>query len=316
MVNNHFDFSDVDVVLADSLPASRNSLRSILLDLGFRRVAVCSSVEEMRTIVEGSPVDLLVADTELPEGDTCAFIHETRHGFTSGNPFVPVLTSTWQPTEEVVQKAVSAGVDAFLTLPASLEGVREGLTKVVTMRRPFVVTSDYVGPDRRKNVRSHGLKVPLIEVPNPVRAKVLGGREKINHQDCMNFINEQKVERHASSIAYLVAALTDYSPSGPKPESEEELLHKLRVITKDLVERISSTRHSPYADQCREILPLAERLDLADVKKRKADLERLAQMALTLETGIHAGDSGVLGSMAARGLDTDKIGALPQAGAQ
>lgn len=75
-------------------------------------------------------------------------------------------------------------------------------------RKLFVVTHDYIGPDRRRGVRPEMPSAPLIEVPNPLKVKAGSAVDEIRLQEMIDtaatMINEQKIERHAVQIRYLV----------------------------------------------------------------------------------------------------------------
>src|SRR3546814_1821103 len=63
---------------------------------------------------------------------------------------------------------------SLLVKPLSTRIILDRIETVALHRKPFVVTSDYIGPDRRKAVARRDSNVPLIEVPNPLREKMLG----------------------------------------------------------------------------------------------------------------------------------------------
>ena len=79
---------------------------------------------------------------------------------------------------------------------------------LVRERRPFVVTCDYVGPDRRKEAKRKS-DVPTLEVPNSLKTKATGPKEETDAvqraiDEAIMDINLRKLERHAAQIAFLV----------------------------------------------------------------------------------------------------------------
>ena len=63
--------------------------------------------------------DLLIAETELPDGDFFELVHAIRHHEIGTNPFIPVIALTGDPSPDMVKKATDCGADALLTKPVS-----------------------------------------------------------------------------------------------------------------------------------------------------------------------------------------------------
>src|SRR3546814_18089900 len=63
---------------------------------------------------------------------------------------------------------------SLLVKPLSTRIILDRIETVALHRKPFVVTSDYIGPDRRTAVARRDSNVPLIEVPHPPREKMPG----------------------------------------------------------------------------------------------------------------------------------------------
>lgn len=290
-----YNFAGVRVLAADSLPASMKVLKSALKELGFREIATAKDVDDIRSGIEQRSYDLVIADTHLPPGDVCQLVHTLRHGALGCDPFIPIVLTTWEPTEDVVQGVVGAGVDVLLTLPMSQGSLLAGLERLVTGRKPFVVTSDYVGPDRRKRVRAEEMNTPLIEVPNPVRAKATGHPEPRDFRQCVNSINEQKVERHAYQIRFLIKALTDDCQSGVTVNEAGVVtyLARLREVADDMGRRIADTRHAHQAKLCQSLIAALDDFDHSNRKALDRGLQLLTQMALAIDVAVHSGDRAV-----------------------
>ena len=77
-------------------------------------------------------------------------------------------------------------------------------------RKPFVVTSDYIEPDRRRSGRHEASSdIPLFHVPNTLRDKAAGRRVDMTElQTAINSvifeINEQRLVRNSDQISFLV----------------------------------------------------------------------------------------------------------------
>ena len=68
----------------------------------------------------------------------------------SPNPFVPVIMLTGHTQADRVETARDAGINEFLAKPVSVNGMMSRLVSVIEQPRPFVRTSLYFGPCRRR----------------------------------------------------------------------------------------------------------------------------------------------------------------------
>lgn len=90
---------------------------------------------------------------------------------------MPVIVTTWEADQDLVEKVADCGADALLVKPFAPKQLIERIEFLANRRKKFVVTSGYVGPDRRKD-QTRESPIPLIDVPNTLRAKVQG--ESVN----------------------------------------------------------------------------------------------------------------------------------------
>ena len=68
------------------------------------------------------------------------------------NPQVPVIIVTGHRSEADVQMARKAGVNEFVIKPFTPAGLLSRIQLVLTKPRPFIISEDYIGPDRRRRV--------------------------------------------------------------------------------------------------------------------------------------------------------------------
>ena len=281
-----FNLGEARVVLAGSASALRDAVRSVLLELRFREIAVFETVDAVASHLALAPVDLLIADVELANGDVCEMVRAMRHGERAGDPFLPIVLMTWEPTSDTVRRVTDAGADALIALPMSRERLLDAIEGLISRRKPFVVTTDYIGPDRRTSPRPGSQEIPLLNVPNPLRAKATGRDDGQEHEACLSMINEQKVERHAFQVGYLVRQIVaEYGDGEPERERVAALTRRLQRVTSDLCRRIETTRYAHQAALCRSLLAMVQGFGTGgEVAAR--DLELLPQLALALQVGF------------------------------
>lgn len=82
------------------------------------------------------------------------------------NPQVPVVIVTGHRSEADVQTARRAGVNEFVIKPFTPAGLLSRIQLVLTKPRPFIVSEDYIGPDRRRRVEL-SYSGPLRRISDP-----------------------------------------------------------------------------------------------------------------------------------------------------
>ncbi len=196
--------ANISVVIADSRANMSQALRNALVNEGYRDVQVFGRLAGLRDAMKGSLADLLVLDVDLPGGDSLALVRDIRHSRIGRNPFLPVILLTWASDPDVVERAVSSGVDLILVKPLSAAQLFSRIDGLVADRKPFVVTADYVGPDRRGHPKQAQAK--LFSVPNTLKDK-MEGRE-VDPEALSDQINVALQDMNASRLAQAGAKLS------------------------------------------------------------------------------------------------------------
>jgi len=285
MTVSHFD--NIRVVLAEPNSQLRTELKDNLEDLGFRNVVATGNMSRIVSEVKAGSVDLIIADTSLPEGDFNQYVRELRHGRHGDNPFLVVITMVNEAKKAAVHAAINSGTDHVVAKPFSVASLIDKVNELTHTRKRFVVTSDYIGPDRRKAHRPGTMEVPLIVVPNPLQHRKLGGASetqmKRRVESAKQKINEQKVLRNAYQIGWLldfvmpeIAAL-----NADMSANEPENLLRLRDTANDMCARIRGTQFAHMAEMCLTLGRMAEealKSGLCD-----ADMRLMGRMAGIIE---------------------------------
>jgi len=259
---SHFD--NIRVVLAEPNLELRTNLKDSLHDLGFKNVLATGNLSQIVNAVKAGEADLLIADTTLPEGDFNEFVNELRHGHHGDNPFLVVVTLISKPSRDVVQAAINSGADHVLAKPITAQSLGEKIAELSHSRKRFVVTTDYIGPDRRAAHREGTMQIPQIDVPNPLHQRMSGdAHANRNHrsvQAAKLVINEHKVQRHAYQIGWLldhvmpeIAAMN----AGALPD-EPENLQRLHDVSQDLCHRIKGTRYAHVTEMTLTLCRMTE----------------------------------------------------------
>jgi len=199
-------------------PALRTALVSGLRSSGFSRVDTTTDRDEALRAMETSLYDLVLFDTSKNLTEISATIRTARQNLSDHDPFGFYLMTGPAPSVQGVEHIVSSGCDAFLVRPFSRDLMQKRLSRLIDNNRPFVVTTHYIGPDRRKAVREETF-TRRVMVPNTLKAKKAGNFDPEAHREALDrallTFNTYLVERQA----YLIELLEE----GGNPGIEEEL---------------------------------------------------------------------------------------------
>ena len=249
-------FQNARVLLAEPRTELRRELAEVLRENGFVDIIETGNMAGVRDGLAEGGVDLLVADTVMPEGDLCELIWQLRHAQIGDNPFTVVIALITDRTTDVVRRAVNAGADDVLLKPFEAAQLFERVSSLVRSRKRFVVTTDYIGPDRRTRARAESEQIPLVRVPNPLEMRTTGGMNRLEIQrviqQAYGTINQEKVERHVHQLDWLALRLQPHiSGEAPiSPETFQAYLNRLCEVAKDLSARIRTTPLSHLSALC------------------------------------------------------------------
>ena len=282
-------YEEARIAIVGTLSSSRDILRSCLTEIGFHHLQFCEDSAQVREIIENRNVDLLICDASDSEEELIALVRELRDLQQPGDAFLPIMTLTWAPTAEIIHRIVNCGTDLILTLPLSMGKMRRAIDTLISKRKPFVVTSTYIGPDRRKDPRPGTQEVPTIAVPNALRRQVTGNDDGINAAEITHMIREQRVERLAARITWTVGTLVA-SVREKGVADISYLINELRATAMDLHNRIGETRYAHQRALSESLLEVS--VDLVEKGSvSDSDLELLPQLALALELAMGHDDA-------------------------
>lgn len=203
---DQINFQDVQVCVADSGGQMLQAYKNILQNAGFRKVQLVDNVNELSGMLEGSAVDLLICNASLEGGDPSEKVAAMRRAELGSNPFVTVLFILDSSSKDHVSKLINCGADDIMVKPVTAGELTKRIVRMAMHRRPFVVTYNYVGPDRRKANSKREQGTQQIEVPNLLRMKASSSFRPATAskqiKETRDVIRNQMIERSAIQIAY------------------------------------------------------------------------------------------------------------------
>ncbi len=253
---NNNPFAGIKVLLAEPKSNVRKEFLGVLKELGCKNIMETGNIKDVHEALEEGGVDLLIGDTTLPEGDLSEVIYKIRHSQIGDNPFAIAMILVSKSDKDLISKVIDSGADDILIKPIDSKQLRDRLLMFSLGRKPFIVTSDYIGPDRRSKAREEKSALPSIVAPNPLFIRLSGTRGsgvmKKAVTRAMSIVNEKKVERHAYSVHWLMERIIEVQNGDifARDFDMEEQFQRLNEVAVDISNRLNGTTYHHAAEMC------------------------------------------------------------------
>lgn len=225
------DFSTIRAVIGEADPLVQESARAALSELGFRDVRVMPTLVKLHHAIRRDAPDLVILNETMDGQETSFITGGIRTGKLGQNPFCVVIALISAMVPEKLRSIVDSGADDALLLPLASEALRKKVMALAGPRKPFVVTCDYVGPERRVSVREGRQSARQIEVPNPLAA---GAGYAQARDIAAREIRAEWLTRLAAQIQWLADCVRAMAGG---EESFLPQLHRIEAIGKELAAR-------------------------------------------------------------------------------
>lgn len=277
------DFGRIQLLMGDSNPQSRQGIKGGLHMQGFREIEDTNNPKDFRNIVATRDFDLIIVDSSLDIVEVSGVINDIRHGKMATNPFCVIFAVIDQPDPLTLGKLAEAGLDDVLVKPIALANIIDRVERRIKKRKDFVVTLDYVGPDRRNNVRPGGEQIPLVAVPNPLSFKALDLVDEKTYialsQKARNRIADLKIERFAVQVDWLRGKIASQINENKDPAF---FMGKMDEITRELITRLEKRDDENHITQCRLILSRLDDFEVGSADLTGSDWQEFADLTRKL----------------------------------
>jgi DNA-binding response OmpR family regulator len=224
----------VEIYLAEPNEYVREGLRAMLRGEGLRRTRTFTRLADVVSAIKDTPPDLLIAASSLDVGvfDTVRDIRQSRLG---RNPFMMITVMAEAGNDLAIRRSILAGADDVMIKPVSPGKMLDRVAHVTKNRLPFIVTADYLGPERRGHTERDS-KIRRIEVVNTLRSKLEGKpmtMEDLSRavESCMNDVMAARLDSHGLKLGWVCnAILKAYQEKRIDKELEERLLILVSVL--------------------------------------------------------------------------------------
>jgi len=288
----------VDILFGEPQSGLRQSIRTALHREGYKRVVDFDRIEGIREALRRGLPDVLIVDARM-DGDgreVAALLKGLRYNRLGINPFLNIIVTLWDPNQALVKAMVDAGCDDMLAKPLSPGQIIERINTLAIHRKPFVVTSDYIGPDRRKDA-GRGSEIRAIDVPNTLKAKAQGqvlstDTVKAMIQAAQSQINDQKLKRNAFQICFLTGLVLPKLRAGIRDAETVQYLDRLLATGRDVQDRLEDTQYGHVAELCGTLIGVGEQLADGDSELSPQDVELLEPLSHAILLGFNPSADG------------------------
>lgn len=246
-------FDRAEVLILDHHAANGESLRSYLRMLGMQKIKLVTNIADASAAARENSWDLLLADITNQANEICMLVRALREGRITANPFLHIILLAWRLENDVVRQSATCGADEFVTRPFSINFLEARIKAIMTNRPDFVVTGDYIGPDRRRD-KGRQTSATTFAAPNSLKVKCqqdfglhqAGSALRTHIQSTCSMLNAERIQKSALQMSVLVSLLKDaFTAMDPL----EPGLKELHATASDLIDRArNSGAHSVLAD--------------------------------------------------------------------
>ena len=147
------DFSAHRVLLVGAKTHAVQLLRSVLGIAGVGKIIHVQASHQALDLLGQEHFNAVFCDHKVSQAGEKSFVRAVRRQEAMLNPMVPIFMLQERARRRDVEKARDAGATDMLTLPISAKTLLSKLFAATHAPRPFIVSPEFFGPDRRAKAR-------------------------------------------------------------------------------------------------------------------------------------------------------------------
>jgi len=282
-------FEAVDALIYDPVSANRTATRAALYALGFRRTTTVSTLEAFVGNIQKAPPDIALCEAQGAVEELCGTIQRLRQGSTGHNPFIVIIVTAWEKNTGLINRVLSSGADDLLLRPFSTGLLGQRIEAHIERRKGFVITSDYVGPDRRKEDSTRPNSAELFAPPNSLKLKakdklppdVVSKLLDTELKSAREMMQGEKLRRDSFQACILWRLMQELLPAREAPRE----IGRLTELAASIGRRSREQEKPAAADWCDQMVAACDGLKLG--VDRNASMHLLGHAALSLHNVFH-----------------------------
>lgn len=276
---------DVIVFLVEPEGSMRRNIRTALGAYGFETVSAFESIETLMSALEKESPDLIICDSTMPDGDMNDLVRQLRHWEAGSNPFIPVITMTWDSSEASVKEVIASGTDFLVGKPLSAEALFKRIKALVNNRKPFVVTRDYIGPDHG-GILGATSDLRKFEVPNTLKSKVNGEEVTIDIdvevRAMWREMIDERIGLSAFHTAFLVNLILHDLKDGFSAQSVRDNTHALMETCREARQRLKGGKHEQTSELFKQLFVAAHHVHHHPYEQTSKQVKLMKPLSMAL----------------------------------
>lgn len=298
---------DIKILYGEPRPSLANLLRACLKREGFSDIVSFTTFQPLLKAMREFDPDILIVDAEMPGGDSLELVRDVREGRIGQNPFLPTIMTAWNPSLAFAAAVSDSGCDDLLAKPISPDQILERIGALVHQRKPFIVTSDYIGPERHPEDEPEARRVA---VPNTLKAKVDGVPVRSAAMDdafegAVRAVNEQRLRSQGESIMRLVREILPRYRDGAATAATARSMERLLARADDAHDRLAGTAYAPIGELCVTLREVVRAILRDHPTPSRKDLDLLPRLAEAIVVGFgDAREAAAVGGQISTSIDS------------
>ncbi|HZD27052.1 MAG TPA: response regulator [Alphaproteobacteria bacterium] len=220
------------VLLFDRKHHVRRQARSMLNAQQIWTVTELYEPYHLPEALKTSQVHLLIAAIEEPADEVLEMVTRLRRMEYGGDPFIPVILTSWNSSRDLVGAALNSGADDLLIWPFSIKQLGDRIWGLIRNRKRYVLTDTYLGPDRRMG-QNRGTPFKTVDVPNTLRAVIEDELEFESTEEtvanAMMALRSEKIRCEARRIHALTSSVME-SYHGERADDIDSYLNTVHAV--------------------------------------------------------------------------------------
>ncbi|WP_271068072.1 response regulator [Caulobacter sp. NIBR1757] len=146
---NRINMKNTRVLLVESNSMGMDILVQILVGFGVKSIYKADDIDMAKRMIESTELDLMVVSGALGEADGCELVEWLRREAPVPNRYAPALLVTAHTQLSRVARARDCGAHIVVAKPLTPMILLERILWIARVKRSFISTKGYNGPDRR-----------------------------------------------------------------------------------------------------------------------------------------------------------------------
>jgi DNA-binding response OmpR family regulator len=258
-------YETAEALIFDPVTVNRNATRSALIEVGFRRIEGAATPEAFaRYLYQRSP-DIALCEVQSNDARICDMIASLRGGALGSNPFIVIIATAWEKSQALVSRVINSGADDLILRPFSTGILTNRIETHTEKRKGFVITHDYIGPDRRRDSNRIST-VRLFDPPNSLNMKAIGHKttealaKRLDRELTVarGFLQTEKIRRDAFQICVLWRLLSE---GNPWQKNYTDNLVRVAVVSRAVARRSAEIKLAGASVWCDAVLSAVHKLE-------------------------------------------------------